>query len=444
MAVTDAIGRNPYLTTQNYNGVKIDIHNPVVNAAQPNQTGQATTPNIKIYKYEEKQIPAELYPELFKQAQKSKQQSKLPAPMSVAELPESIIPEKKHVTVPAPVYIEPKQTINITPKNTELQNPQIKEEKTIENGNLESITEAPINTENKAKGTVTETKIIPNAKVEDNTSINQPDQNEDIQESTNILTKIKDPDETAPKQISKVEIVPPADGTPAINYIEIAENLNSTNYDTQALQLKEIIDAGIDNNPETIHPYLVEPIFHNIIDIVNKDTTNLPGPTEAQNNIRSKIMENYQAYYAQKQQHISDDKIVLPNNISEEDKNYANKLSELELAERNKEYGISTLAVLSNAFLKEVKDETGTTVAITDVPGLSAIVNSLKSENDTIRLTALDALIFLQREEYSRELTPIYEALIASDTSESVRNVAKYALDSLNAKKPQEDITQTA
>lgn len=432
MAVTDTIGKNPYLTTQNYNGVKIDIHNPVVNVSQPNQTEQTTTPNIKIYKYEEKQIPAELYPELFKQSQKPKQQPQLPSPKPVAELPESVIPEKKHVTVPAPVYIEPKQTINITPQNTEPQITQIQEEL------LESKTELP----QKAEEAATTSQIT--KEKDDTDTVNIAAKNEAIQESTNTLTKIKDPDETAPKQISKVEIVPPADGTPAINYIEIAENLNSTNYDIQALQLKEIIDAGIDNNPETIHPYLVEPIFHNIIDIVNKDTTNLPGPTEAQNNIRSKIMENYQAYYAQKQQHISDDKIVLPNNISEEDKNYANKLSELELAERNKEYGISTLAVISNAFLKEVEDETGTTVAITDVPGLSAIVNSLKSENDTIRLTALDALIFLQREEYSRELTPIYEALIASDTSEAVRNAAKYALDSLNSKNTQENITQAA
>ena len=438
MAATDAIGKNPYLTTQNYNGVKIDIHNPVVNVSQSAQQTQQTSPNIKIYKYEEKQIPAELYPELLKQRQIQKPHPQLPSPKPVAELPNSVIPEKIHVTVPDPVYIEPKQTADIKPKIAEEDNHIQEEKKPIEKENLILETEMPANTESKAVEAATVPQTITQSKDE----IVQPAKIEAIQEST--LQKIKDPEETAPKQISKVEIVPPSDGTPAINYIEIAENLNSTNYDIQALQLKEIMDAGLDNNPDTIHPYIVEPIFHNIIDIVNKDTTNLSGPTEAQINIRNQIMENYKAYYAQKQQHITDDKIVLPYNISEEDKNYANKLSELELAERNKEYGIATLAVLSNAFLKEVKDETNTTVAVTDVPGLSAIVNSLKSDNYTIRLSALDALIYLQRNEYSRELTPIYEALIASDTNETVRNAAQYALDSLKAQMPQENLTQAA
>ena len=114
----------------------------------------------------------------------------------------------------------------------------------------------------------------------------------------------------------------------------------------------------------------------------------------------------------------------------------------LELAERNKEYGITTLALLSNAFLNRVQEETGNIVAVTDVPGLSAIVNSLKSKNDTIRLSALDALIYLQREEYARELTPIYEALINTDNNTTVRAAAQFALDSLNNKKSSEQPEQ--
>ncbi len=449
MATTDAIGKNPYLTTQNYNGVKIDIHNPVVNVGEQNQTSQpATPPNIKIYKYEEKQIPAELYPELLKQRQIQNPQPQLPSPKPVVELPDSVIPEKKHVSVPAPVYIDLKPTINAVSKETKNEDTELPKEETTSAKSTEDSDVTIQTTDNKQPALT----IIPpdimktmlrNSQNNETTDQSGENQNIQLQENTNTPI-IKDPDETAPKQISKVEIVPPSDGSPAINYIEIAENLNSTNYDIQALQLKEIMDAGLDNNPDTIHPYIVEPIFHNIIDIVNKDTTNLSGPTEAQTNIRNQIIENYKAYYAQKQQHITDDKIVLPYNISEEDKNYANKLSELELAERNKEYGIATLAILSNAFLKEVKDEANTTVAITDVPGLSAIVNSLKSDNDTIRLSALDALIYLQRNEYSRELTPIYEALIASDNNETVRAAAQYALNSLKAQMPQNDINQAA
>ena len=406
MAGIDTIGKTTYVANQNYNGVKIDIHNPVVNVPQGNGV---TQPPVRIYKYQEAQIPAEYYPQMINTNKTTVKNLPLPAPKPAAELPESVLKEKVTVPVPSPVYIEqtPAKAANIA---------------------------APENT-------VKEEIVTPEAQQNTTNALQKTDIHEDVD-----VKKIEDPDETKQKHISKVEIVPPGDTSPVIDYIKITENLDSPNYDVQALQMKEIVDAGLTNNPDKIKPYLVEPIFHSVIDIVNKDSSNLAAPTEAQNQIRAKIIENMIAYEKQKQSGVADDKIVLPNNITEEDKNYANTLTPLELAERNKEYGITTLAILAKAFLARTEQETGTVLAITDVPGLSAIVNSLKSNNPTIKLNAIDALIVIQRAEYARELTPIYEALIKTDPNESVRMAAQYALEGLNSKiaQPQQEYNNAA
>ena len=440
MAGVDTIGKGAYITNQNYSGVKIDIHNPVVNVPQQETTVQKTEP-VKIYKYTETQIPPEYYPQMIKNQPalppKTVIVKELPRPKTADKLPESVI-EKVTVPVPPASYIEesepaPNKNQNTAPvQDKNEQEPAKPAEDTVikpsntppEGINIEDLKtyaappSEPVNT-------------IPAPEIS-NTNNNT------------VVNKIADPEENINRQLSKVEIVPPGDTSPVIDYIKIVENLDSPNYDVQALQLKEIVDAGLSGKPEAIKPYLIEPVFHSVIDIVSKDTTTLAGPTDSQNQIRSMIAENLVAHEKQKQENVPDDKIVLPHNISEQDINYANTLSPLELAERNKEYGIATLALLSKAFVNRVQKDTGSVVPVTDVPGLSAIVNSLKSDNYKIRLNALDALIYLQREEYARELTPIYEALINTDTNETVRAAANFALNSLNAKKLPEQQVQTA
>ncbi len=414
MAGIESIGKNTYVTNQNYNGVKIDIHNPVVSVPPQNTTPQQVTP-VKIYKYEETQIPAEYFPTMIKSKKKPSQTvTNLPEPKPAVELPASVL-NKKTVSVPEPVFIEEPKT-----EDTQV---VFEEEKNEDAASCPT----PAQDENSDTAAV---------QSEETSSINVEQQLE------TPVQKIADPDETEERQVSKIEIVPPGDSLPVVDYIRIAENLDSQNYDIQALQLKEIVDAIADKSPKEARAYIVEPMFHNIIDIVNKDTSTLAGPTDAQEQIRAQIMENFVAYEQQKQANVSDDKIVLPHMISEEDNNYANQLSPLELAERNKGYAIATLALLTDKFLKRVQDESGMIVPITDVPGLSAIVNALNSSNYTIRLNALDALIFLQRGDFAKVLAPIYEALANTDPDETVRMAAQYALDNLNAKNLQDEIQQ--
>ena len=65
MAGVDTIGKGTYITNQNYSGVKIDIHNPVVNVPQQNEMQPQAQP-LKIYKYQEAQIPPEYFPQMIK------------------------------------------------------------------------------------------------------------------------------------------------------------------------------------------------------------------------------------------------------------------------------------------------------------------------------------------------------------------------------------------
>ncbi len=455
MAGIDAVGKNTYITNQNYNGVKIDIHNPVVNVPQNN--GQPAAQPIKIYKYQEAQIPAEYYPQMIKTQKKlpSHTPAALPDPKPAVELPKSVLEERKTIPVPEPVYVTPKtqqtttppaETVNIVPAEI-------------------SVAEAPNAMAQTEPTTVEEEKSEQQPVIisEETTQPQQPvsstntaaaaanaaqapvaEKTEPVSAAHTEIKKIADPDETIHRPISKVEIVPPGDTSPVIDYIQITENLDSPNFDVQALQMKEIVDAGLTNNPKKIRPYLVEPIFHSLIDIVNKDTSKLAGPTDAQNQIRMKIVENMNAYEEQKQAGVPDEKITLPHTISEEDKNYAITLTPVELAERNKDYGISTLALLSKAFLERTEEETGTVLSITDAPGLAAIVNTLNSPNYKTKLSALDALIFLQRAEYARELTPIYEALAKTDPDTTVRAAAQFALENLNSKAAQQQTPAAA
>ena len=57
----------------------------------------------------------------------------------------------------------------------------------------------------------------------------------------------------------------------------------------------------------------------------------------------------------------------------------ATTLSPMELTERNKEYAITTLGALAELFIEDYEAKEGRIVPITDAPGVSAIVNALRS-----------------------------------------------------------------
>jgi len=230
---------------------------------------------------------------------------------------------------------------------------------------------------------------------------------------------------------NKVEIVPSVEIKPEVDVQQVLSNLSSPDYDVQAQQMEDIARISMEDSQKAV-PYIVTDIFNGLIDIVKKDTSSLNPPSEEQIETRKKIIINELV----KEQSIAEgqdpEKVELPYSISDKDKELAMSLSPLEQAERNKEYGLYTMAILAKVYTDEVERHTGNVVPMTDLPGAAEIVDSLRySQNAGVKIAALDALRYLKRPEYKEELTSLF-TIVAQDSNPYVARNAVMALESLD------------
>lgn len=231
-------------------------------------------------------------------------------------------------------------------------------------------------------------------------------------------------------ELKKPEIIPAEDIVPDVDIPLVVSNLTSNDFDTQALQMEEIARISLDN-PENAVPYIVRDVFGSLIEITKKDTVNLAPPTDAQTEARKKVIANY-LVRANAEQNNAKGPVRLPYQLTEQDMAIANELSPMEQAERNKEYALYTMAILAKVYTDEVEKQTGNIVPMTDIPGTSAMVDSLRySQNAGVKIAAIDALRHIQRPEYKEELTTLY-TLAQADGNPQVAITAQRALDSIN------------
>ena len=210
----------------------------------------------------------------------------------------------------------------------------------------------------------------------------------------------------------------------------VVTKLNSNNYDEQAMQMEEIAKLSIES-PEKLVPYVNTEIFDSLIKIAEKDTSSLAKPTEEQIETRKKIIVNELIKEQAKTQGQEIKKEDLPYQLTEADLALAMELTAMEQAERNKEYALYTMAILSKTFADEVQKQTKNVVPLTDLPGASTIVNSLKSnDNPGVKVAALDALRYIARPEYKNELNSIF-TLATKDENPYVARNAILALESI-------------
>ena len=228
-----------------------------------------------------------------------------------------------------------------------------------------------------------------------------------------------------------VEIVPPEDIKPDVDVSEVITKLSGDNFDIQAKQMEEIAKAAMENSQDAL-PYLVTEIFSELINIAQKDSSSLALPTERQMEIREKIIINELAKekaIANKQDLAT---FVPPYNIDEDSLQEAMVLSDFEQAERNKEYALYTMAILAKVYADEIQKYTGNVVPLTDLPGASAFVDVLRqNDNLGVRVSAIDALLYINRPEYKDELAAIFE-IAANDKEAYVAQQALRALAIIN------------
>lgn len=207
--------------------------------------------------------------------------------------------------------------------------------------------------------------------------------------------------------------------------------LNSNNYDEQALQMEEIARLSIET-PEKIIPFVNTEIFDSLVKIAEKDTSNLSKPSEQQIETRKKIIVNELIKEQARTQGQEIKKEDLPYQLTDADLAIAIELTDMEQAERNKEYALYTMAILSKTFADEVQKQTGNVVPLTDLPGATTIVNSLKNnDNPGVKVAALDALRYISRPEYEKELNSIF-TIATRDENPYVSRSAIIALENMN------------
>ena len=222
----------------------------------------------------------------------------------------------------------------------------------------------------------------------------------------------------------KPEIVPGEEIKPAVDLGVVLSNLNNENMDVQAQQMEEIARVALENPKDGI-PYLVTDLFSSLVDIAEKDSSKLNPPTEKQIDARKKVIANFVAIQNSQNQN----NIKLPFNLTPEEIAIADEISPMEQAERNKEYALYTMAILSKIYVDEVKNDTGNVIPITDLPGVSTMIEALRfNQNAGVKIAAIDSLNYIQRPEYKEELKTLF-TLAQKDSNPLVANSATNALE---------------
>lgn len=229
----------------------------------------------------------------------------------------------------------------------------------------------------------------------------------------------------------EIEIIPPVEIKPDVDIPKVLEKLSDENFDIQAKQMEDIARVSMQDAQQAV-PYIVTEIFSELENIVKKDSSDLTPPSERQIELRQQIIVNEILKEQARAKGENPEKIELPYKISEKDIQEASKLSSMEQAERNKEYALYTMAILAKVYGDEVNRHTGNIVPLTDMPGVSTIVDTLRNDsNGGIKIASIDALRYLYRPEYKEELEAVLK-ITATDPNPLVSKTATMTIEGLN------------
>ena len=214
---------------------------------------------------------------------------------------------------------------------------------------------------------------------------------------------------------------------------KIVANLKDENFDKQALQMEEIAKMSA-TNQKSVLPLINEEVFTSLINIIQKDTTDLKPASAEQIDARKKIIVNELVKKEAKSKNVDPKTVEVPFKLTDKEIALAMELTSMELAERNKEYALYTVAMLSKAYTEETKAQTGNIIPLTDLPGMSVIVDALRHQkNPGVRVAAIDALVYSNRPEYQEEIKSIL-ILAANEKNQMVANTAASALVQISEK----------
>lgn len=207
-----------------------------------------------------------------------------------------------------------------------------------------------------------------------------------------------------------VEVKAPVEAKPAVDVNAFLARLANPDFKEQANAMEEIADMA-QNQPQKATELLDVKVIDSLLNIMQADSSKLEGPTPQQLQIREKI--------------------ITGKPVTEAETVEANKISPMELAERNKQYAIYTVAIMQKLYGSEIEKTSNNVVPLTELPGAAGIVEQIKSNpNPMVRASGIDALSYIQRPEYKQDLTTLF-TVAKNDKDVNVQEVAAKALEKL-------------
>jgi len=187
-----------------------------------------------------------------------------------------------------------------------------------------------------------------------------------------------------------------------------AGKLKTDDLDAQKTAIEEIAEMVKDN--PTAGPVLLDTqIFDALVDIIDKDTSALEGPSPEVIELRQKPVEE----------------------LSEADKAKAATPSPLEKAEINKQYALYTIAYMQERLNNELEKRNGSALELKDLPCIEKVIDTAKANpNPMLRIGALASLSHIARPEYKEDLTTIFD-LAKADEDQRVKEAATKAAETL-------------
>jgi hypothetical protein len=378
---------NPYMVQQQttympvpqlqpkLNAVNIEINNPTVGGTAQPQTAQPqyAQPTMPYYTYPQAQVYN--YP----QAQVAQPTYYPPIAPQVVMPPkvETVYPQQPQVAVaqPQPVAVEQPQVAVAQPQPVAVEQPQV--------------------------------AVVPQPQV-------QQVPTQTIQQQNINAPVVPQPVVTAPEAqpvAEKPEIVPAETVAPQVDLNSFIAKLSNPDFEVQSEAMEQIANL-VKESPEKATELVDTKVFDALTNIINFDSSNLEGPTAEQLAAREKIMTG--------------------KDVTDAEKELANKIAPKEQAERNKSYALFTSAIMQKLYGDEVQRLSNTTVPLTELPGAITIVDNLKDNpNPMVRASAIEALSYIQNPAYKNDLQTVFK-IAQNDQDPGVAETAKAALDRLN------------
>ncbi len=190
-----------------------------------------------------------------------------------------------------------------------------------------------------------------------------------------------------------------------------AGRLKTDDLEAQNGTIEEIATA-VKENPD-LGPVLLDTVvFDELVNIINKDTSKLQGPTPEIIELRQKD----------------------PSTLKEDEKVKASTPTPLEQAERNKQHALYTISFMQELLNSEIQKRNGQALELKDLPCIDTVIEAAKNNpNPSIRVGAIASLSYIARPEYKDDLKTIFD-IAKSDEDARVQEAAQNALNSLEKK----------